>query len=105
MRRRVHHLPQAIKPKTNPEPEPLQDASEEDLARCDGVCIICREEMAPAARNKKLPCGHVFHLHCLRCAAPAMRHCVCPGSSTSQPASTHLDHASLHSDILFNTLF
>ncbi|KIJ39851.1 hypothetical protein M422DRAFT_32454 [Sphaerobolus stellatus SS14] len=47
----------------------------------DRTCIICREEMvardpaAPAAERpqagindtpKKLPCGHVFHFHCLR---------------------------------------
>ena len=68
------------------------DATPEDLERCDGICIICREEMAgpPAAApgvagggaaaapapaiapaggggsSKKLPCGHVFHVHCLR---------------------------------------
>lgn len=29
----------------------------------DATCIICREEMSAA---KKLPCGHFFHVHCLR---------------------------------------
>ena len=48
--------------------ERFPEASAEDLARCDGVCIICREEMGATSRNKCLPCGHVFHLHCLRCA-------------------------------------
>ena len=43
------------------------DASEEDLARADHVCIVCREEMAVGGRNKKLACSHCFHLHCLRC--------------------------------------
>jgi len=42
------------------------DATAEDLQRADGVCIICREEMSAAGSNKKLHCGHVFHLHCLR---------------------------------------
>ncbi len=42
------------------------DASAEDLERSDGVCIICREEMGASGSNKKLFCGHVFHLHCLR---------------------------------------
>lgn len=42
------------------------DATVQDLARCDGICIICREEMQPQGLNKKLNCGHVFHLHCLR---------------------------------------
>ncbi len=44
----------------------LPDASAEDLSRSDGVCIICREEMTASGTNKKLFCGHVFHLHCLR---------------------------------------
>ncbi len=30
----------------------------------DNVCIICREDMTTAC--KKLPCGHIFHTHCLR---------------------------------------
>lgn len=56
------------------------NATEEELtAMSDRTCIICREEMvfhAPgaAAENrdgpnmspKKLPCGHIFHFHCLR---------------------------------------
>jgi len=44
----------------------------------DRTCIICREEMVareagqapvqegPNVTPKKLPCGHVFHFHCLR---------------------------------------
>jgi len=41
------------------------DATAEELANSDNVCIICREEMvAPSA--KKLPCGHIFHKSCLR---------------------------------------
>jgi E3 ubiquitin-protein ligase synoviolin len=47
------------------------DATAQDLARCDGICIICREEMAQQGLNKKLHCGHVFHLHCLRCVCAA----------------------------------
>lgn len=42
------------------------DATAEDLARADHTCIICREEMVVGGRTKRLPCGHVFHLHCLR---------------------------------------
>ena len=49
--------------------ERFSNATEEDLARCDGICIICREEMVATGRNKKLPCSHVFHTHCLRSAA------------------------------------
>ena len=45
--------------------ERFRDANESDL-EADSVCIICREDMASGGRNKKLPCDHVFHLHCLR---------------------------------------
>ena len=31
--------------------------------RSDATCIICREEMTTA---KKLLCGHLFHVHCIR---------------------------------------
>lgn len=33
------------------------------FCRSDATCIICREEMTTA---KKLLCGHLFHVHCLR---------------------------------------
>ncbi|KAF9007990.1 hypothetical protein BDQ17DRAFT_182079 [Cyathus striatus] len=59
--------------------ERYPNASEEELAATsDRTCIICREEMllqvagaAPAGDGpnttpKKLPCGHIFHFHCLR---------------------------------------
>ncbi|KAL5731123.1 RING-type E3 ubiquitin transferase [Ranunculus cassubicifolius] len=39
------------------------DATPEELTSSDATCIICREEMATA---KKLICGHLFHVHCLR---------------------------------------
>jgi E3 ubiquitin-protein ligase synoviolin len=52
------------------------DATPEDLARCDGICIICREEMVAAGLNKKLHCGHVFHLHCLRCLQLHLTGCM-----------------------------
>ena len=62
------------------------NATADDLSRSsDSTCIICREEMvvndqlleeenpelaAYGERNldqpKKLPCGHIFHFHCLR---------------------------------------
>eukprot|EP00210_Caulerpa_lentillifera_P009419 g8980.t1 len=51
------------------------DATEEDLARCDNVCIICREEMTMNTVNKKLPCGHVFHVHCLRSWLERQQNC------------------------------
>jgi len=57
--------------------ERYPNATEEELT--DRTCIICRDEMvSPAAQEpntqpdrpnatpKKLPCGHIFHFHCLR---------------------------------------
>eukprot|EP00193_Tetraselmis_chui_P007829 CAMPEP_0177750794 /NCGR_PEP_ID=MMETSP0491_2-20121128/30_1 /TAXON_ID=63592 /ORGANISM="Tetraselmis chuii, Strain PLY429" /LENGTH=608 /DNA_ID=CAMNT_0019265863 /DNA_START=83 /DNA_END=1909 /DNA_ORIENTATION=+ len=39
------------------------DASSSELACSADDCAICKEVMTVA---KKLPCGHLFHLHCLR---------------------------------------
>ncbi|RCV21344.1 hypothetical protein SETIT_4G131700v2 [Setaria italica] len=43
--------------------ERFPDATTEELNASDATCIICREEMTTA---KKLLCGHLFHVHCLR---------------------------------------
>ncbi len=51
--------------------ERFPDATAAQLERGDHTCIVCREDMVAGGRNKVLPCGHVFHLHCLRCAAAA----------------------------------
>jgi len=40
------------------------DATAEELAQSDNICIICREDMV--SNSKKLPCGHIFHTLCLR---------------------------------------
>lgn len=42
------------------------DATPEELAAADNVCIICREEMHAGVASKKLPCNHIFHTSCLR---------------------------------------
>mmetsp|Transcript_5420 Transcript_5420/g.16166 ORF Transcript_5420/g.16166 Transcript_5420/m.16166 type:complete len:564 (+) Transcript_5420:193-1884(+) len=44
--------------------ELFEDATEEELAAGDGICIICRDEVRNSA--KKLPCGHIFHKTCLQ---------------------------------------
>lgn len=41
------------------------DATVEELAATDNICIICREEMTSSA-SKKIPCNHIFHASCLR---------------------------------------
>lgn len=42
------------------------NATPEELANSDNVCIICREEMTGNGTSKKLPCNHIFHVSCLR---------------------------------------
>eukprot|EP00877_Chromochloris_zofingiensis_P001514 jgi/Chrzof1/11363/Cz05g34030.t1 len=61
------------------------DATPEDLARCDGICIICREEMQATGLNKKLHCGHVFHLHCLRSWLERQQNCPTCRTSVFRP--------------------
>ncbi|KAI1414272.1 hypothetical protein F5Y13DRAFT_188372 [Hypoxylon sp. FL1857] len=61
------------------------DATAEELARED-TCIICREDMRPwdpsavgaveRFRPKRLPCGHILHLGCLK--SWLERQQVCP---------------------------
>jgi len=48
------------------------NATPEELRNAE-TCIVCREEMREA---KKLPCGHILHLHCLR--SWLERQQVCP---------------------------
>lgn len=87
------------------------DATSEDLSSMsDGTCIICREEMIPresqdgsqgAASDrsqgpqsgglnqtpKKLPCGHIFHFHCLRSWLERQQSCpTCRRTVFSLPA-------------------
>ncbi|CAN6281177.1 unnamed protein product [Urochloa humidicola] len=86
--------------------ERFPDASAEELNASDATCIICREEMTTA---KKLLCGHLFHVHCLRswlerqhtcptCRAPIIppdngraasvrQHGTQPAAGTGTPAS------------------
>ena len=51
----------------------LDGATADDVARCGGVCIVCRDEMevsgedgARSPTSKVLRCGHAFHVRCLR---------------------------------------
>lgn len=71
--------------------ERFPSATPEELNTNDATCIICREEMVAA---KKLHCGHLFHVHCLRSwlerqnNCPTCRALVIPpdsGSAASVP--------------------
>ena len=43
-----------------------RNATAEQLAAMDNVCIVCREDMVGDGSCKCLPCNHVFHTACLR---------------------------------------
>ncbi|KAI5246155.1 hypothetical protein E4T43_02865 [Aureobasidium subglaciale] len=87
------------------------DATSEELAN-DNTCIVCREVMVPwgqpdaagaprpsvtneGMRAKKLPCGHILHLRCLKAwlerqqACPTCRRPVIPtgASATDRPGA------------------
>merc|ERR1719480_437038 len=66
------------------------DATAEELANTDNVCIICREEMSPTpGSTKKLPCGHIFHRNCLRSWFQRQQTCpTCRLDVLRAPAST-----------------
>ncbi|CAI0411603.1 unnamed protein product [Linum tenue] len=89
------------------------DATPEELNASDATCIICREEMTTA---KKLICGHLFHVHCLRSwlerqhTCPTCRALVVPpenGATTSggQPGSwsnTNQNYAHMLGNVEFS---
>ncbi|XP_024010598.1 ERAD-associated E3 ubiquitin-protein ligase HRD1B isoform X2 [Eutrema salsugineum] len=66
------------------------DATPDELSAIDPTCIICREEMTSA---KKLICGHLFHVQCLRSwlerqnTCPTCRALVVPAENATSSAS------------------
>ncbi|XP_057777299.1 ERAD-associated E3 ubiquitin-protein ligase HRD1B-like [Salvia miltiorrhiza] len=67
------------------------DATPDELSVSDATCIICREEMIAA---KKLVCGHLFHVNCLRSwlerqnTCPTCRALVIPPENGASTTST-----------------
>eukprot|EP00928_Gymnodinium_smaydae_P014102 TRINITY_DN15109_c0_g1_i2.p1 TRINITY_DN15109_c0_g1~~TRINITY_DN15109_c0_g1_i2.p1 ORF type:complete len:663 (+),score=131.39 TRINITY_DN15109_c0_g1_i2:220-2208(+) len=41
------------------------DATDEEIEQNEH-CVICRESLFEGSKPKKLPCGHIFHIDCLR---------------------------------------
>ncbi|KAF7133035.1 hypothetical protein RHSIM_Rhsim09G0212400 [Rhododendron simsii] len=70
------------------------DATPEELNASDATCIICREEMTTA---KRLNCGHLFHVHCLRSwlerqhTCPTCRALVAPPENGTNSSGPHAD--------------
>ncbi|KAI8540578.1 hypothetical protein RHMOL_Rhmol09G0274200 [Rhododendron molle] len=68
------------------------DATPEELNASDATCIICREEMTTA---KRLNCGHLFHVHCLRSwlerqhTCPTCRALVAPPENGTNSSGPH----------------
>ena len=64
------------------------DAGEQDILLFNDDCAICREPLESA---KKLPCGHLFHLLCLRSwlahhsSCPTCRRPLSPSFQTHSP--------------------
>lgn len=76
------------------------DATPEELDVSDATCIICREEMTTA---KKLRCGHLFHVHCLRSWLERQNTCptcralvVPPETGTTTAGGHHGVHSGAH---------
>ncbi|XP_023888285.1 ERAD-associated E3 ubiquitin-protein ligase HRD1B [Quercus suber] len=75
------------------------DATPEELNASDATCIICREEMTTA---KKLICGHLFHVHCLRSwlerqhTCPTCRALVVPPENGTTTSGGHGSRADVN---------
>ncbi|XWS71354.1 hypothetical protein CRYUN_Cryun03dG0131500 [Craigia yunnanensis] len=76
------------------------DATPEELNASDATCIICREDMTTA---KKLICGHLFHVHCLRSWLERQHTCptcralvVPPENGTSSSGGQHGSRSDAH---------
>jgi len=41
----------------------LPEVTQEDVENIDSTCLICLHEIT---HGKKIPCGHIFHLNCLK---------------------------------------
>lgn len=71
--------------------ERFPTATPEEINTGDATCIICREEMTTA---KKLPCGHIFHEHCLKSWLERQNTCpTCRASVESRDNSLSTSHS------------
>lgn len=59
------------------------DATDEEIEQNEH-CVICRESLFEASRPKRLPCGHIFHIDCIRSWLVMQQ--VCPTCRAEIPA-------------------
>ena len=94
--------------------ERFPDATTEELTALDDSCIICRDDMTAdgvgGAVPKKLPCGHIFHLRCLRTwmerqqACPTCRAPVEPEDHNAEPRARDAREREVQAQLM-NELF
>ena len=94
--------------------ERFPDATTEELTALDDSCIICRDDMTVdgvgGAVPKKLPCGHIFHLRCLRTwmerqqACPTCRAPVEPEDHNAEPRARDAREREVQAQLM-NELF
>eukprot|EP00933_Yihiella_yeosuensis_P031734 TRINITY_DN2532_c0_g1_i1.p1 TRINITY_DN2532_c0_g1~~TRINITY_DN2532_c0_g1_i1.p1 ORF type:complete len:395 (+),score=115.47 TRINITY_DN2532_c0_g1_i1:98-1186(+) len=59
------------------------DATDEEIDENEH-CVICRDSLFDGSKPKKLPCGHIFHIDCLRSWLVMQQ--VCPTCRAEIPA-------------------
>eukprot|EP00931_Biecheleriopsis_adriatica_P101707 TRINITY_DN76793_c0_g1_i1.p1 TRINITY_DN76793_c0_g1~~TRINITY_DN76793_c0_g1_i1.p1 ORF type:complete len:595 (-),score=117.51 TRINITY_DN76793_c0_g1_i1:94-1878(-) len=59
------------------------DATDEEIEENEH-CVICRDSLFEGSRPKKLPCGHIFHIDCLKSWLVMQQ--VCPTCRAEIPA-------------------
>ena len=94
--------------------ERFPDATTEELTALDDSCIICRDDMTVdgvgGSVPKKLPCGHIFHLRCLRTwmerqqACPTCRAPVEPEDHNAEPRARDAREREVQAQLM-NELF
>jgi len=62
---------------------PVQPARADELSEENSACCVCLETLRPGNAVAKLPCGHLYHPHCV--TAWLARHCTCPNCRYELP--------------------
>jgi len=61
----------------------FQDATDAEIEESEH-CVICRDSLFDGSKPKKLPCGHIFHIDCLKSWLVMQQ--VCPMCRAEIPA-------------------